>query len=457
MDRVDPVPIEYSKRILEEEWGRTIENSLAYMSDHPIASASIGEVYKAKLHDGTDVAIKIQRYRVKEIFHTDFKALKIVFWVVNRFTHLGKKADLPSLYKELVSKTNRELDFQQELEHGLYFKERYQDREDIYVPTYYEDFSTNKVLVMEWIEGAKLTDLSFINNHNINREDLAKRLFNLFVDQFLNDGYFHADPHPGNLLLKADGTLVMIDFGMVGEVKKQDTIYIKNMIKGFVFDDYDTIVAALKEMHFLLPHANEQKVKNVIKEFAAVYLSSDINKLDAGILNSLFKDLKTFVKEQPIQLPADYAFLGRAGNIIMGVLTVIYPSIDLKEWGKPLVKEWMTGKDRSDLSFYSEIIRESVKPLLSFPQALINKLNEGEGERHLRKELFYQQSLQKFYMFASIITFIIFIIGLGMTVFGDLISSIHILYGGLAITIISCILLISLFIKLRNTIKQGGF
>lgn len=457
VDRVDPVPFEFSKQTLEEEWGCPLEDYLESMSDHPVASASIGEVYKARLHNGTDVAIKIRRYRVKEIFHTDFKALKIVFWMVNRFTRLGKKADLPSLYNELVRTTNRELDFQQELGHGLYFKERYKESDDIYVPKFYEDLSTRKILVMEWIEGAKVTDLSFIKSHHIEREYLAKRIFHLFVDQFLNDGYFHADPHPGNLLLKADGTLVMIDFGMVGEVKKEDTKYIKNMIKGFVFDDYDAIIEALKHMHFLLPHTNEQRVKNVLKDFAAIYLSNDVTEFDAGTLKSLFKDLQAFVKEQPIQLPADFAFLGRAGNIVMGVLTVIYPSIDLKEWGKPLVKEWMTGKNQSDLSFYTEIIRDSVKPLLYLPQSIINKLNEGERERHLKKEMFYQKSLQKVYMFYAVLTFIIFIMGLGMIIYGDLFSRNFFLYGGEGITVIACGLLVSFFIKLLNIIKQGGF
>lgn len=457
VDRVDAVPFELSKQTLVSEWGYPIHETLESISDHAVASASIGEVYKAKLYSGEEVAIKIQRHRVEEIFHTDFKALKIVFWLFNHLTNIGKKADLASLYKEMVSTMSQELDFKQELQYGLYFKERYKNRPDIYVPDFYEELSTRKVLVMEWIEGAKITDRAFIRQHHIDREQLAKRLFNIFVDQFLYQGYFQADPHPGNLLLKSDSTIVMIDFGMIGEVKKQDTAYIRDMIKGFVFDDYDAVVSSLKLMNFLLPQTNEKKVKKVISDAATIYLSNDGTKFDSDTLNSILEDLRIIVKEQPIQLPADYAFLGRAANIVIGVLTAIYPQIDLKEWGEPVVKEWITGKDQSNFSFYKEVIKDSAKPLLSLPQSIINALNDGDKDRELKEELFYQSSLQRFYSLFTTLAFILFVVGLSIGLLGELLIKPFMVYLGGGLTVLSCLLLIRFFFKYLNIIKQGGY
>ncbi|MGI8316548.1 ABC1 kinase family protein [Halobacillus mangrovi] len=416
VDRVEPVPFYKSRETIEEDWNAPIEEYLSHIEEDSVASASIGEVYKAMLKDGTPVAVKVQRYRVRDIFRMDFKALRIVFWMVDRFTKFGKKADLPALYREVVRVISNELDFTMELDNGLHFKKRFQEFPSVYIPDYYSDLSTKRVLVMEWIEGTKITDLSFIKRNKIDREQIAKTLFDLCVEQFLYSGMFHSDPHPGNLMLKADGTIVVIDFGMVGEIKNEDANSIRTMIQGFILDDYDRVIEALQEMDFLLPQADTEKVKKLMKQTTDMYLEGNFDKLDAHMMNDMLSDLQQFVKEQPIQLPADYAFLGRATSIIVGVLSTVYPQIDLIQWGRPVIKEWMSGED-SNFSIYKEVAKETARPLLSLPRALVEYLEDGDKERewksyHQKNQLFHQ-----FYLFYAFLSFILMMTGFAMLYF----------------------------------------
>lgn len=410
VDRVKPVPFFYSKKIIEEEWGGDLEEFLEDMEEEPVASASIGEVYKASLKDGTPVAIKVQRYRVKEIFQMDFKALRIVFWMLRRFSSYGKKADLQALYREIVTVMSNELDFKKELQNGNHFKKRFKDMENVYIPEYYNDLSTQRVLVMEWIEGARVTDIPFIKENGISREQVARTLFDLCVEQFLYTGMFHSDPHSGNLMLKADGTVVVIDFGMVGEIKKRDASYLRMMIQGFILDDYDQVIDALFKMNFLLDNADTERVKKMLRETVDMYLEGDFTKLDATIMNDIMEDIQQFVKNQPIQLPADYAFLGRATSIIIGVLTAVYPQIDLMAWGKPVIREWMSGAD-SKYGFYKDIAADTARPLLSLPRALVSFLESGDRDREWAAEKQQNHMFHQFYLFYTSLSFFTMIAG----------------------------------------------
>lgn len=406
VDRVPPVPFSYARHVMEIEWEGSVEDHFAEIQEKPVASASVGQVYQGKLHDGTVVAIKVRRHRVKETFHMDFKALKIVFWLLRLFTTLGKKADLSTLYRELVFVMERELNFDQELEFGKYFKERYKGNASIYIPYYVEPLCTNKILVMEWITGAKITDISFMNEHHINVKQTAKTLFEFYFDQFFYPGYFHADPHAGNILIQPDGQIVIIDFGMIGEVRKQDTRLFKELVQGVIVDDYDKILKALDEMKFILPNADRDKLVKILKQTIEMYENGSFKEMDTQVMDQIKDELRIFIKEQPIQLSADYAYLGRAVSIVFGVLINIYPDMDLGKWAKPLVKQWFGGKTFVE-TVYKEIAMDAVKPLLSFPKAMLGFLESGEKDRKWQREKHKKDLLHQFYVLLEILSFCI--------------------------------------------------
>ncbi len=417
VDKVPPMPHETALSIIEKEWGTDIFQHLSHIEDHAIASASIGDVYQGTLKDGTEVAIKIRRHRIEEVFHKDFAALRIVFWILKVFTSFGKKADLNALYRELVLVMNRELDYEQELQYGEYFRERFKEDTTIHIPKYYNYLCTEKVLVMEWVTGAKITDISFIQQHNIDIEKITKSLFDHYITQFLHPGKFHADPHSGNILIQKDGTIVIIDFGMVGEIKKEDTEQFKLLVQGFIIDNYDMVIAALDKMNFILPNADKKKLKKVIKETVDIYSDGSLKNIDSKIMNQLSDDISSIIKEQPIQMPADYAYLLRAVSIVIGILFAINPDMDIKKWAIPRIKKWF-GRRSIVESVTKQYAKNLTEPALSYPRALLNFLESGEKNRKWDKEKHYFQMRHQFYLLLEVISFMMVVTGIAISILG---------------------------------------
>ncbi|WP_239544546.1 ABC1 kinase family protein [Virgibacillus halotolerans] len=441
VDRVPPMSEAYAKALMEREWGTRLDQHLSYFEPHSVASASIGEVYKATLKDGSNVAIKVQRYKIEKIFHKDFTALRIVFWILSVFTSFGKKADLKALYRELVIVMNRELNYQKELSYAKYFQERLKDNDAVHVPIYYESLCTEKVLVMEWIGGAKITDLAFFYNHHIDVQKVAKTLFDVYLDQFINSGYFHADPHGGNILVQENGMISIIDFGMVGEVRKQDTNYFKQLIRSIVVDDYDKVIETLDEMNFLLPNANRKKLKKMIKQTIELYQNGSFSNMDEHTMEQIKDDISIFIKDQPIQLPAEYAYLGRAMSIVVGILFELYPDVDIQKWAKPKIKQWFGGFVEG---IYVQTAVDMAKPLLSFPKAMLHFLESGEKDRQWDKEKQKKQLKHQFFVVLELITFVMVLCSAGLIIYG-----VHISLQPLTI---SGIIAIGLFIIMINII-----
>lgn len=454
VDRVPSMSFEYAKTLLENEWVSPIEQHIMEIGETSIASASIGEVYRAKLKDGSDVAIKVQRYRIEEIFHKDFKALRIVFWLITLFTSFGKKADLKELYQELIIVMNRELDFRQELEFGTYFKERFKDNDLIHIPAYYEELCTKKVLVMEWVEGVKVTNISYINRHNLNAQKIAKTLFEVYMDQFIHPGYFHADPHAGNILIQQDGMIAIIDFGMVSEVREQDIYYFKQLIRSIIIDDYDEVIETLDEMNFILPNSDKKKLKKMIKQTLELYQNGSIKNMDAHTMEQLKDDIRTFIKDQPIQLSAEYAYLGRAISIIIGLLFALYPDIDIEKWAKPKIKQWFGGGALLE-TLYKQVVKDAVQPLLSLPKSMLNWLENGEKDRQWEKEKYRKQQKHQFYLFIEMITFIMMLIGIGFSVYGNILNETILMISALSLTFLLFISLTIIFFKHYRMIRSG--
>jgi len=444
VDRVPVMPFSYARTLLNQEWEGGIAGNIQEINETAVASASIGQVYRATLTDGSDVAIKVQRYRIQDIFYMDFKALKIVFWIISTFTSFGKQANLSELYQELIIVMEKELDFEQELKYGTYFKKRYKNNSNIHIPAYYEQLCTKKVLVMEWVEGAKITDFRFLYKHHINVRETAKVLFDFYMDQFLSNGYFHADPHAGNVLIRQDGKIIIIDFGMIGEIRQQDTHYFKQLIQCFIMDDYDCMIEILDEMNFILPNANRKKLKKILKQTVEMYQSGSMKQMDQHTMEQLKKDMRTIIKDQPIQLPADYLYLGRAIAIILGILVGLYPDIDLEKWARPKIKKWVGGKSLTE-SVYKQIAKETVQPFLSFPRAMLNWMESGEKERQWEREKQQTQLKHHFYLLMEILSFIMMLMSLGLTIvaYGLSIDKLEIV-GAFSLSIFFLILIASL-------------
>ncbi|MDG5786345.1 AarF/UbiB family protein [Evansella sp. AB-P1] len=443
IDQVPPVPVEVSKRILKKEWNREIDDILLNLSNKPVASASIGEVYKGTLHNGQEVAIKIQRHDIDKIIKKDFKALRIVLWIAKKFTTIGKKADLSALYKEMVITISDELNYEKELKNGQYFQSRFQENKKIYIPQFYEEYSTKRVLVMEWINGAKITDIPYLTKHHIDREKVGKELFDFFVEQLLDYGTFHADPHQGNILITKTGTIVLIDFGMIGFVDRHDTLMLRQMIQGFVLKDYQLIIKQLEELGFLLPHANKRQLQTILKHGVEAYLDESLIALDQALIERIFDDLQDLVRNQPIQLPAEYAFLGRAASIALGVLTIVDPKIDFIELGKPVVQKWLNESNgEQEKSFQYDLLKDAAKPLLHVPKNLNQWLEAPKQQLEQSERQQWNSYEQARKLLVTVFSFITFIISFILLFISIWLNHTFLIYLSLGSTIISILLII---------------
>ncbi|WP_276913848.1 ABC1 kinase family protein [Aneurinibacillus aneurinilyticus] len=385
-DRVPSVPWEKSKAIIEQELNQPVENVFVSLSKEPIASASIGEVYKGYLKNGEKIALKVQRKGIEKIIDADFAATRVVVRLAKRFTRFGKTMDLDALYRELERTISRELDFRKEYAHAKRFAQMYEGSTTVEVPRYYEEWMTRRILVMEWIEGAKVTDHSFLEAHHIDRDVLVQRLTNLFLQQVLLYGFFHADLHPGNIFIRSSGTIVLLDFGMVGEIKQAARRHIQTLIQAVVLKDYDLMVQALDALCFLTPQADREQVKIALQVGLEMYLNRTFEALDDEMLEEIQLQIQDFVRAQPIQLPAEYAFLGRAVSTVVGVVTTIKPDVDFLEVGRPVVSEWLNQQEnkQNNRRLAVQLLRDVAREMATLPRQ-VNRFIDMSVEKEYRE------------------------------------------------------------------------
>ncbi|KEO82076.1 ABC1 kinase family protein [Tumebacillus flagellatus] len=450
VDQVPAVPWDEAKAVLESEWEAPYGSILHKISEKPVASASIGEVYHAFLHDGTEVAVKIQRPGIEKIIRADFRAIRIVLWMADKFTKMGKQADLPALYREMAYVIGDELNFKQELKNGEYFAERYQNNPDLYIPKYFPAYCTRRVLVMEWMEGARINDYGYLAQHGVDRSELAKKLFKAVAEQLFFEGKFHADPHPGNIMVQPDGRIVLIDFGMVGTIKPADAKQIQDLVMGLVLKDYGQVIDALEKLRFLLPHANRRELERVMELAMRFYDEQDLKNVDYDAVQHIMEDIQSVIRQQPIQLPSEFIFLGRALSTFIGVLYGLDPEIELVEVGKPIVNEWLkrngagaTG-DGESASRTSTILKTVQKyaldigrQLLKLPRQLQDALDEPRRRTEWEKVKQKNQFLHEVYASRKRYAFCTVLLSLAVAALGYYFGDRWLLWGGAGVGVIA--------------------
>lgn len=387
------------QRLLEEEWGTAVSKKVVSIETKAVASASIGEVYKGILQDGSNIAIKVQRPGIQSIVQTDFRTLKILIWFVDHFVPVPKGfINLKVLFQELKQVIERELDFSQEKETLLYFRERYKNSEIVRIPSVFPELCTQKVLVMEWVEGRRITDVDAIQKLGISREDVARRLIKIFLPQWLEPGVFHADPHPGNVLLSEEGQIILLDFGMAGELSKRDAVTFQELIESILAKNYSKAVEVLSRLGFLLPGADSNTVEKLLSE----WLTIDFAQFKEMDLIKLKLEINDLIAALPIQVPTRFVFLGRSFITIEGMLRSLVPEDKLMQLAATVFKEWLSSQD-SKWSFYWKMIQSqpffkifhSAIEFLDSPRKL-ERMKETEQRRTFQFAIYENRKKQLF-------------------------------------------------------------
>jgi predicted unusual protein kinase regulating ubiquinone biosynthesis (AarF/ABC1/UbiB family) len=234
-DEVPPAPFDHVVDVIESELGKPVEDVFSLLERKCTAAASLGQVHKAILAStGETVAVKIQRPHSDQLVRLDLRALKVVIWVITRCVKMNDVLDLMEVYHEFERTIYEEIDYVREAANANRFKEMFKDDPMIYIPRVYDQYVSRRVLVLEWIDGIKINDYATLDAAGIDRFEVAKRTVCAYFYQFFQAGFFHADPHPGNIFVKRGSTggepiVTFVDFGMVGSLTNTMKRFMKHL------------------------------------------------------------------------------------------------------------------------------------------------------------------------------------------------------------------------------------
>jgi ubiquinone biosynthesis protein len=217
-DRVEPFPFEQVEAIVASELGVRLSKAFLEFDPDPLAAASLGQVHRAQLRDGRPVAVKVQRPDIRQVILEDLEAFAEIAAVVDRHTEIGRRFAFQDMLAEFRKTLLRELDYRREAVNLVTLAHNLRDYRRLVVPRPVDDYTTSRVLTMDFVKGRKITDLSPLARIDLDNRELAEDLCKAYLDQILIDGFFHADPHPGNLLVTDDGRLALLDLGMVARI-----------------------------------------------------------------------------------------------------------------------------------------------------------------------------------------------------------------------------------------------
>ncbi|MFM2063065.1 MAG: hypothetical protein RLZZ507_2735 [Cyanobacteriota bacterium] len=334
-DQLPPFPNEIAYQFIEEELGSLPEEIYAQISTEPIAAASLGQVYKGKLKTGEEVAIKIQRPDLRERITIDLYILRyLAGWVQRKVKRV--RSDLVGILDELGDRIFEEMDYIHEGENAERFFELYGHIPDIYVPKIYWEYTNRRVLTMEWINGIKLTQAQELQELGINARYLIEVGVQCSLRQLLEHGFFHADPHPGNLLATFDGKLAYLDFGMMSEIKPPQRYGLIEAIVHVVNRDFDLLAQDYVKLEFLSP---ETDLTPIVPAFAKVFANAQGASVSELNIKSITDDLSELMYEYPFRVPPYYALIIRSLVTLEGIAIYIDPNFKVLSEAYPYVSK----------------------------------------------------------------------------------------------------------------------
>jgi predicted unusual protein kinase regulating ubiquinone biosynthesis (AarF/ABC1/UbiB family) len=334
-DQLPPFPNEIAYQFIKEELGAPPEEVYAELSAQPIAAASLGQVYKGKLKTGEEVAVKVQRPDLREGITIDLYILRnLAAWVQKKVKRV--RSDLVGILDELGDRIFEEMDYIHEGENAERFFQLYGHMKDIYVPKIYWEYTNRRVLTMEWINGTKLTQTEEISAQGIDARYLIEVGVQCSLRQLLEHGFFHADPHPGNLLATPDGKLAYLDFGMMSEIQPPQRYGLIEAIVHVVNRDFEGLAKDYVKLDFLSP---ETDLTPIIPAFARVFADAEGASVADLNIKSITDELSALMYEYPFRVPPYYALIIRSLVTLEGIAIFIDPNFKVLSEAYPYVSK----------------------------------------------------------------------------------------------------------------------
>jgi ubiquinone biosynthesis protein len=324
-DRVAPFPFAEVEAIVTSELGVRLSKAFSELDSTPLAAASLGQVHRAALRDGRAVAVKVQRPGVREQVAEDLEVLAKIAELLDRHTDLGGRYELGRLLEEFKTSLWRELDYRQEALSLAALRANLADFDRIVVPAPITDYSTSRVLTMDLIRGKKVTELTPLARQDIDGSRLAEQLFSAYLKQFLVDGLFHADPHPGNVILTDDGRLALIDVGMVGHVPPGLAESLLKMLLAVAEGRGEEVAAIAQRIGRPTEAYDEMEFRRRVSALVSRYQGATVADLQVG---SVMLEISRASGEGGLLPPHELTMLGKALLNLDEVSRTLDPGLD---------------------------------------------------------------------------------------------------------------------------------
>lgn len=335
-DSVPPFPFSDVKNIIEKEFGKSIEHVFSHLEKKPIASASISQVHSAILKTGQKVAVKVQRPNVKRIMETDIEIM--LYFAKALENHVEKLRDFKpvKIVNEFREWTEKELDFRLEARNAKRFYENFKDSKTVCIPKVYDDLTTEKVLTLEFVEGVELHNIKEIKRRKINFNEVIKNGFDAIMTQVFVYGIFHADPHPGNIIIKANNSVAFVDFGIVGYFDEKLKNKCIDLLYGIVEQDEELIMETLLSMGMESDDIDYEQIKSDISFIIEPLKSAAIKEIK---VSRVLEEILDIAMRRKLSMPASLVLFGKTIITLEGVALEYDPEFKLVETAKPFIEK----------------------------------------------------------------------------------------------------------------------
>jgi len=370
-DEVPPVPYQDILTVLESELG-DISTHFDYFEPQPLAAASLGQAHCARLVSGAEepdsapVVVKVQRPDIENIVRTDLAALQVVARWAMRYKPIRRRANVPALLNEFAATLWEELDYVSEADNAERFGQMFAEDPDVRIPAIHREHSTRRVLVLEDVSGIKITDLEAISAAGIDLPQVAIQLMDAYFHQIFKEGFFHADPHPGNLFVLPQGqaaeyldgrprpfSLAFVDFGMVGRIEDLMGENLKLMLVSITQHDARGLTEAFDKLGFFLPDVDLERIAEAQEKMLDYLWGRNLLELtrpDPEEMHELGREFQDLLFEFPFQIPQDFIYLGRAMGMLSGLASTLDPVINpwrlIEQYGREII----SGQEALDFS-----------------------------------------------------------------------------------------------------------
>ncbi len=400
----DKVPTrDYSllKPIFLKYWGKEPHEVLENFRKKPIASASLGQVYTG-FYKGEKVAVKVLYPSIKEIIEKDLQTLKTVMNILQFFF---PALDLSMIYNEFSDMLFKEVDFKYEKSNLNRLKTLLKKEKQVVIPGIIEDLTRGDIIVTEFIDGCKIDNVEEIKAMGHDPQNVAKKLLDIYSEMIFKFGFFHSDPHPGNLIFTNDGKIGVIDFGAADTISNENIMMVRKILKAFLFKDIPMMVQYIEDIGFLRPSADKEEVEKIAYFLIKRLLAFEAKDYQRMTLNEIYKlyNLKIIgVRFQQLlkymQIPKNFLFLERTIAILLGVASKLDPQMNIIKVLIPHLRKFLLGKNENMGNIIKEEVKANFHYISQLPENVhktLETINSGKIKVNL-KEL--KKDVKKMYI-----------------------------------------------------------